>query len=145
MSQKSDGKPRNRRSTMLLVLTLLFGLLYLLFVASGSYGMAGSEPVVVKLLFLLFLVSYAVVWRDERIGGMVFVLWWAGMCGTSACLSPGRIAGLALSWEFRSLSSESCLSSQGTETTKPESQQSEGATNCYETPLPSADGRVGAA
>ena len=80
MIQESGRKPRNRRSKILLVLTSIYGLLYLLFLASGSYGSGGSEPIVVKLLFLLFLVGYAVVWLDERIGGVVFVLWWAGMC-----------------------------------------------------------------
>jgi len=79
MIQESGRKPRNRRSKLLLVLTSIFGLLYILFIASGSYGSGGSEPIVVKLLFLLFLVGYAVVWLDERIGGVVFVLWWAGM------------------------------------------------------------------
>ena len=79
MIQESGRKPRNRRSELLLVLTSIYGLLYLLFLASGSYGSGGSEPIVVKLLFLLFLAGYAVVWLDERIGGVVFVLWWAGM------------------------------------------------------------------
>jgi hypothetical protein len=79
MIQESGRKLRNRRSKILLVLTSIFGLLYILFIASGSYGSGGSEPIVVKLLFLLFLVGYAVVWLDERIGGAVFVLWWAGM------------------------------------------------------------------
>ena len=79
MSNKSERKSRSRPSGALLVLTSVFGILYVLFVASGSYGMTGPEPFVVWLLFLLFLVGYAVVWRDERIGGMVFIMWWAGM------------------------------------------------------------------
>jgi len=61
------------------VLTSIYGLLYLVFIASGSYGSAGSEPFVVRLLFLLFLVGYAAVWLSERVGGVVFILWWAGM------------------------------------------------------------------
>ena len=79
MSQELGGKPRRRRSTLLLILTSIYGLLYVVFLASGSYGSTGSEPVVVKLLFLLFLVGYAAVWLDERVGGVLFVLWWAGM------------------------------------------------------------------
>ncbi len=72
-------KSRNRRSNKLLVMTSIYGLLYVLFLVSGSYGSGHSEPIVVKLLFLLFLIGYATVWLDERIGGVIFVLWWAGM------------------------------------------------------------------
>lgn len=79
MNLESGRTPRSRRSKVLLVLTSIYGLLYLVFILGGGYGTAGSEPVVVKLLFLLFLVGYAVVWLDERVGGAVFVLWWAGM------------------------------------------------------------------
>ncbi|MFI5179802.1 MAG: hypothetical protein ACHQPI_00215 [Thermoanaerobaculia bacterium] len=79
MNLESGRTPRSLRSKVLLVLTSIYGLLYLVFILGGGYGTAGSEPVVVKLLFLLFLVGYAVVWLDERVGGAVFVLWWAGM------------------------------------------------------------------
>lgn len=79
MNQDPGRKPRNRRSKILLTLTSIYGLLYAAFVASESYGTAGSEPAVVKLLFLLFLVGYAVTWLNERTGGVVFILWWAGM------------------------------------------------------------------
>jgi hypothetical protein len=79
MNQNSDSKPRRGRSTILLILTSIYGLLYLLFMATESYGTAGSEPAVVKLLFLLFLVGYAAVWWNERLGGILFALWWIGM------------------------------------------------------------------
>ena len=79
MSQSSDSRPRRGRSTTLLILTSIYGLLYLFFMVTESYGTAGSEPTVVKLLFLLFLVGYAAVWWNERLGGLLFALWWAGM------------------------------------------------------------------
>lgn len=79
MSHTSGSQPCRGRSTVLLILTSIYGLLYLLFMATESYGTAGSEPTVVKLLFLLFLVGYAAVWWNERLGGIVFALWWAGM------------------------------------------------------------------
>ena len=78
MNRESGKQPPSRRSKALLILTSIYGLLYLVFMASGNYGSAGSEPVVVMLLFLLFLVGYAVAWLDERFGGVLFVLWWAG-------------------------------------------------------------------
>jgi len=78
MNQESGKQPPSRRSKTLLILTSIYGLLYLVFMASENYGSAGSEPVMVKFLFLLFLVGYAVVWLDERVGGVLFVLWWVG-------------------------------------------------------------------
>ncbi len=80
MSQEPGSTPQSRRSTLLLVLTSIYGVLYLALVVSGQYGTTGSEPAVVKALALVFLVGYVVVWLDERAGGVVFVLWYAGMC-----------------------------------------------------------------
>jgi len=78
MNQGSGRQPPSRRSKTLLILTSIYGLLYLVFMASGNYGSGGWEPLAVKILFLLFVVGYAVVWLDERVGGALFLLWWAG-------------------------------------------------------------------
>jgi len=40
--------------------------------------MTGAEPIVVRLLFLLFLVGYALTWKNEGLGGAMFVVWWVG-------------------------------------------------------------------
>ena len=37
------------------------------------------EQVLVKLLFVLFLVGYIAAWKNEGIAGLIFVLWWAAM------------------------------------------------------------------
>jgi hypothetical protein len=79
MTDPSENVPRQSRSRILLALTSLYGLLYLIFIVSGNYAVDGSEPTVVKLLFALFLVGYVVTWRNERLGGVVFVVWWIGM------------------------------------------------------------------
>ena len=79
MTGPSENVPRQSRSRILLALTSLYGLLYLIFIVSGNYGVDGSEPTVVKLLFALFLVGYVVTWKNERLGGVVFVVWWIGM------------------------------------------------------------------
>ena len=79
MARNTNTPPARRHSAILLTLTTVYGLLYVALIASGSYGTAGSEPTVVKLLFLLFLVGYVVVWKHEALGGAVFVVWWIGM------------------------------------------------------------------
>jgi hypothetical protein len=79
MNNRPDGSPARRRSRVLLILTSIYAVLYVAFIASGSYGMTGSEPTVVRLLFVLFVVGYIVTWRNEGLGGAVFVVWWVGM------------------------------------------------------------------
>ncbi len=79
MKNDSSTPRQGRHSKVLLILTSLYGLLYLIFIASGSYGSSGSEPLVVKLLFVLFLVGYLITWKNEGLGGLIFVVWWIGM------------------------------------------------------------------
>lgn len=79
MARDTGSPPPRKRSPILLTLTSIYGLLYVVFMATGSYGTSGSEPTVVKLLFLLFLVAYVVVWLNEGLGGALFVAWWIGM------------------------------------------------------------------
>ncbi len=80
------------RSRALLIATSVFGLLYLAFVITsfipapnGSWiSSVPSEPfdragIFVKLEFVLFLIGYLVVWKNELIGGAVFLLWWVAM------------------------------------------------------------------
>ncbi len=79
INEDSNNLQRKRRSTSLLVFTSIFGLLYVIFMATESYGTAGDEPMVVRLLFVVFLAGYFVVWKHEGLGGLIFVLWWIGM------------------------------------------------------------------
>jgi hypothetical protein len=79
MAHHSGSPQPGRHSRLLLVLTSAYGVLYVAIIATGSYGTTGAEPIVVRLLFLLFLLGYALTWKNEGLGGAIFVLWWAGM------------------------------------------------------------------
>ncbi len=79
MGQANAEPHQGRHSRLLLVLTSVYGLCYLLLIVFKQYNPYGAEPLVVKLLFLLFLVGYALVWVNEGLGGAIFVLWWLGM------------------------------------------------------------------
>ena len=79
MEDNPSTPSQKKHSRTLLILTSLYGVLYLLFMATESYGDSGSEPTFVKLFFGLFLIGYLVVWKNEGLGGLVFVLWWIGM------------------------------------------------------------------
>ena len=76
-----------------LIATSVFGLLYSWFVvvsfipAPGGNWISSAVPyepsrqalIVVTLYFLLFLTGYLVVWKNELIGGTLFILWWVAM------------------------------------------------------------------
>jgi len=97
MTDQVDSQPGQvrTRSKALLIATSLFGLLYSWFIIvsfipapEGSWisTTVPFEPfdlgqILVKLLFLLFLIGYLVVWKNELIGGAVFLLWWVAMWG----------------------------------------------------------------
>ena len=97
MTDQIDSQPgqARRRSKALLIATSIFGLLYLIFIILGFIPAPGGSPVsstvpfkpfdlegiCVKLLFLLFLVGYLVVWKNDGIGGAVFILWYVAMWG----------------------------------------------------------------
>jgi hypothetical protein len=87
---KPDGV--RKRSEGLLLATSIYGLLYLWFIIVSLFpAPEGSwvspavpfEPfsldqIFVKLLFLLFLIGYLAVWKNELIGGAIFLLYWVG-------------------------------------------------------------------
>lgn len=79
MEDDIQRRAKKGRSRILLVLTSVYALFYAVFIATGNYGAAGSEPTVVKILFGLFMVGYVVVWTNEGIGGSIFLVWWIGM------------------------------------------------------------------
>lgn len=79
VTDDSGTTRRKTRSIVLMVLTTVYGLLYVAFIAAEVHGMSGNEPLVVRLLFALFLLGYAALWWNEAAGGVVFVLWWIGM------------------------------------------------------------------
>ena len=98
MTDQVDSQPGQvrTRSKGLLITTSVFGLLYLLFIIVSFIPAPGGgspvstrvpfepfdlEQIFVKLLFLLFLIGYLVVWKNELIGGAVFLLWWVAMWG----------------------------------------------------------------
>lgn len=95
MTDTIDRRNREseKRSKALMIVTSVFGLLYLWFIIisfipapEGSWISTtvpfepfDLEQILVKLMFLLFLIGYTAVWKSELIGGLVFVLWWVAM------------------------------------------------------------------
>jgi hypothetical protein len=95
MEKRVETSPeqRGQRARVPLIAVSVFGVLYLwFFIASLIPSSEGSwvsstvpfdpwdrEQIFVKLLFLLFLVGCFVAWKNERIAGIIFILWWVAM------------------------------------------------------------------
>lgn len=95
MTAELDNQPgqQSPSSKAPLIATSVFGLLYSWFVvvsfipAPDGNWISSAVPyepnrqaqIVFTLLFLLFLIGYLVVWKNELIGGTLFLLWWVAM------------------------------------------------------------------
>jgi len=82
MEDHSDSPSNEKRkhSKVLLTLTTIYGILYLIFVISSFFQEPFDlERIIVYLAFIIFLVGYYYCWRNEMIGGIIFILWWGIM------------------------------------------------------------------
>ena len=85
--------PQGPSSKIPIIVTSIFGLLYLWFVVVSfipapdgtwvnpaiPYELSRQGMIVFAFMFLLFLIGYVVVWTNELLGGIIFILWWAAM------------------------------------------------------------------
>ena len=64
-------------------ITLVYAILYALFILSGDFGGAypslNAEGIGVYLLFVLFIVGFSLSWNNAIITGILFLLWNVGM------------------------------------------------------------------
>jgi hypothetical protein len=95
------GKKRTKGP---LIATTIYGLLYLWFVIvsfipapegnwinSTPYDPFDLDMIGIKLLFLLFLIGYFWMWKNEGIAGAIFLLWWVAMwCFEIFVVAPMR-------------------------------------------------------
>jgi len=109
MEERVDTSPpkQKQRSKGLLIAVSVFGVLYLSFIIDSLIrGPSGLEisttvpgdlwaraQIFVTLLFVLFLVGYFVAWKNERIAGVIFILWWVAMWGVELFVLAPSIGG----------------------------------------------------
>ncbi len=86
MKNDSDSQSEKKRKypTILLIITSVYGLLYLLFIIDNfipteNFNPYDLENSVVKLAFVIFLLGFYMSWKNERIAGIVFIFWWGIM------------------------------------------------------------------
>lgn len=80
----SSTSPLKKKFTVLRILVTVYGVLYLALIISfwfesNSFDHLGTENIVANLAFLVFLAGYYMVWKNEKIAGIIFIFWWAIM------------------------------------------------------------------
>lgn len=92
---ETQSEKKRKRSKGLLIATAIYGVLYAWFVivsfipapegnwvsSTVPFEPFDLEQIFVKLLFLLFLIGFLVVWKNELAGGVIFLVWWVAMWG----------------------------------------------------------------
>jgi hypothetical protein len=75
---------KKKKKSVLQMLLILYGLLYLLFIIGNFFPIDNYDPytlenIVVNLSFVLFLTGYYMVWKNEGVAGILFIFWWVVM------------------------------------------------------------------
>jgi pilus assembly protein TadC len=104
MKNDSDTPEVKKRKypTTLQILTSIYALLYLIFIIdnflpSKDFNPYDLENIIVKLLFVLFLVGYYLSWKNEGVAGLIFIFWWIGMwCLALFVVEIDRGAGVVM-------------------------------------------------
>ncbi len=86
MDNETESQPAKKEkfSKILLILTSVYGLLYLLFIIDNfipteNFNPYDLENSIVKLAFIVFLIGFYLSWKNERNAGIVFIFWWGIM------------------------------------------------------------------
>ncbi len=67
---------KKKRFSALQIILTIYGLLYLLLIITDLSTLDNFEQIVVNLAFVLFLIGYYMVWKNEGIAGIIFIFWW---------------------------------------------------------------------
>jgi hypothetical protein len=76
------GKGKNRSLWILRILLSIYALLYIMigwddFLSINSWNIEYSA---LKILFAIFVIGYVISWKNELASGVIFILWFLGMC-----------------------------------------------------------------
>ena len=99
-------KSKNRSLWTLRILLSIYAILYILigwddFLSINAPNSWGIEYSVLKILFIIFVIGYLISWKNELASGVIFILWFLGMCYenfflcTSDC-GAGIVMGIPL-------------------------------------------------
>ena len=75
---------KNKKLSVLQIILTIYGILYLSFIIGNfitidNYDPFNLENIIVNLSFVLFLIGYYMVWKNEGVAGIIFIFWWVVM------------------------------------------------------------------
>jgi asparagine N-glycosylation enzyme membrane subunit Stt3 len=79
------GKGKNRGLWTLRILLSIYAILYILigwddFLSINAPNSWNIEYSALKILFAIFIIGYAISWKNELASGVIFIFWFLGMC-----------------------------------------------------------------
>ena len=79
------GKSKNRSLWILRILLSIYAILYIMigwddFLSTNAPNSWNIEYSALKILFALFVIGYVISWKNELAAGVIFILWFLGMC-----------------------------------------------------------------
>ena len=79
------GKSKNKSLWTLRILLSLYAILYVILGSSDFLSIYAPdswsiEYSALKILFVMFLIGYIISWMNELASGVIFILWFLGMC-----------------------------------------------------------------
>jgi hypothetical protein len=92
---KKRGKSKNKRLWTLRILLSIYAILYVILGSEDllSINAQNSFDIALKILFAIFVIGYFISWKNELSSGVIFILWFLGMCYANFFLCPGGISG----------------------------------------------------
>jgi hypothetical protein len=79
------GKSKNRSLWILRILLSIYAILYILigwddFLSINAPNSWSVEYSALKILFAIFVIGYVISWKNDLASGVIFILWFTGMC-----------------------------------------------------------------
>jgi len=79
------GERKNIFLWTLRILLLIYAILYLLFIIDfvsniKDFKSLDIENIVLIILFFIFIIGYSISWKNELTSGVIFIIWFIGMC-----------------------------------------------------------------
>jgi hypothetical protein len=89
------GKSKNRGLWTLRILLTIYAILYVILGSEDllSINAQNSFDIALKILFAIFVIGYVILWKNELASGVIYIIWFLGMCYANFFLCPGGITG----------------------------------------------------
>jgi hypothetical protein len=79
------GKIKKGFLRTLRILLAIYAVLYVIFITDNIVPRSNFNPwdienIAIKVLFVVFVLGYIISWKYELTAGVIFILWFIGMC-----------------------------------------------------------------